>query len=204
MMHAVLNETTIALLVLSLPLVAALLPDLGVWPSDWPLWGQLAVAILVADRHHPHPLRQPPYPGSLAAACRPSFRSTDVWLQWAAQTSAPSGVRTNGGGRAACAPGPAFGHRLAFGVRSGAPADPPAFQRRYEDRTADPCLGSRSGSPTPSSSVPGRRGRKLRPVHQRLGSSLGHVPVRSRHATSGPDRRLRSARLSEAIFPTTR
>lgn len=49
MMHAVLNETTIALSVLSLPLVAALLPDFGVWPSDWPLWGQLAVAILVAD-----------------------------------------------------------------------------------------------------------------------------------------------------------
>ena len=49
LMHAVVNETSIALSVLALPLVAGFVPDFGVWPSEWPLWGQLAVAILVAD-----------------------------------------------------------------------------------------------------------------------------------------------------------
>ncbi len=48
-MHAVVNEMSIALSVLALPFVAGFVPDFGVWPSDWPLWGQLAVAILVAD-----------------------------------------------------------------------------------------------------------------------------------------------------------
>lgn len=49
LIHAVVNEASIALSVLAVPLVSSLVPDLGVWPSDWPLWGQLAVAILVAD-----------------------------------------------------------------------------------------------------------------------------------------------------------
>ena len=49
LMHAVVNETSIALSVLALPLVSGLVQGFDVWPSDWPLWGQLAVAILVAD-----------------------------------------------------------------------------------------------------------------------------------------------------------
>lgn len=49
LMHAVVNETSIALSVLALPLVSGLMPGLDVWPSHWPLWGQLAVAIVVAD-----------------------------------------------------------------------------------------------------------------------------------------------------------
>ncbi len=49
LMHAVVNEASIALSVLALPLVSGLVPDFGLWPSSWPLWGQLAVAILVAD-----------------------------------------------------------------------------------------------------------------------------------------------------------
>ncbi len=48
-MHAVVNEMSIAVTVLALPFVAAVVPDFGVWPSSWPLWGQLAGAILVAD-----------------------------------------------------------------------------------------------------------------------------------------------------------
>lgn len=47
--HAIVNEVSIAVSVLALPLISGLIPDFGVWPSDWPLWGQLAVAILVAD-----------------------------------------------------------------------------------------------------------------------------------------------------------
>lgn len=47
--HAVVNEASIALSVLALPLVSGLLPDFGRWPSGWPVWGQLAVAILAAD-----------------------------------------------------------------------------------------------------------------------------------------------------------
>lgn len=47
--HAIVNEVSIPVSVLALPLISGLIPDFGVWPSDWPLWGQLAVAILVAD-----------------------------------------------------------------------------------------------------------------------------------------------------------
>lgn len=49
LMHAVVNEVSIALSVLALPLVSGLIPNFGLWPTGWPLWGQLTVAILVAD-----------------------------------------------------------------------------------------------------------------------------------------------------------
>ncbi|MBU1538422.1 MAG: sterol desaturase family protein [Alphaproteobacteria bacterium] len=49
LMHAVVNEASIALSVVALPLVSGLVPNFGFWPSDWPLVGQLALAILVAD-----------------------------------------------------------------------------------------------------------------------------------------------------------
>lgn len=47
--HAIVNEGSIAISVLSLPLIASHLPGLDVWPRDWPLWFQLALAILIAD-----------------------------------------------------------------------------------------------------------------------------------------------------------
>lgn len=33
----------------SLPLIASHLPSLGIWPLDWPIWLQLALAIIIAD-----------------------------------------------------------------------------------------------------------------------------------------------------------
>lgn len=47
--HAFVNELSIAVSLLALPLVAKYLPGLGVWPQHWPLWLQLALAILIAD-----------------------------------------------------------------------------------------------------------------------------------------------------------
>ena len=49
LLHAVINETSIFLSVLAVPLVAGLIPDSGAWPDDWPLLWQLGAAILVAD-----------------------------------------------------------------------------------------------------------------------------------------------------------
>lgn len=49
MAHAFVNEGSIAISVLSLPLVASHLPGLDIWPHDWPVWLQLALAILIAD-----------------------------------------------------------------------------------------------------------------------------------------------------------
>ena len=49
LIHALVNEASIFLSVLALPAVAAWGPDLGVWPAGWPLWGQLAFAVLMAD-----------------------------------------------------------------------------------------------------------------------------------------------------------
>jgi sterol desaturase/sphingolipid hydroxylase (fatty acid hydroxylase superfamily) len=49
LMHAVVNEISIFVSVLSLPLVAAHVPGFNVWPHEWPLWGQLALALFIAD-----------------------------------------------------------------------------------------------------------------------------------------------------------
>jgi sterol desaturase/sphingolipid hydroxylase (fatty acid hydroxylase superfamily) len=48
-LHAIVNEASIFVSVLALPLIAAHIPGLNLWPHDWPLWLQLGLAILVAD-----------------------------------------------------------------------------------------------------------------------------------------------------------
>jgi sterol desaturase/sphingolipid hydroxylase (fatty acid hydroxylase superfamily) len=48
-LHALVNEGSAALSVAAVPLLAGLSPGAGLWPVGWPLWAQLAVAILVAD-----------------------------------------------------------------------------------------------------------------------------------------------------------
>lgn len=48
-LHALINESLNALGVLSIPLVAALLPIGTLWPHAWPLWLQVLAAIVVAD-----------------------------------------------------------------------------------------------------------------------------------------------------------
>ena len=47
--HAIVNETSSALSVAALPVIVAFLPDFGAWPTAWPLWGQLVLAIIIAD-----------------------------------------------------------------------------------------------------------------------------------------------------------
>ncbi|MDT4844161.1 Fatty acid hydroxylase superfamily protein [compost metagenome] len=48
-LHAVVNEGLSALGLLAVPLLAALLPDTGLWPHAWPLWLQLLMSVVVAD-----------------------------------------------------------------------------------------------------------------------------------------------------------
>jgi sterol desaturase/sphingolipid hydroxylase (fatty acid hydroxylase superfamily) len=48
-LHALVNEVSIAVSVLLIPLTAAIVPFPPIWPDSWPLWSQLLVAILVAD-----------------------------------------------------------------------------------------------------------------------------------------------------------
>lgn len=48
-LHALVNEVSIILSVLSLPIVAAHMPSLNIWPHDWPIWAQLLIAIMIAD-----------------------------------------------------------------------------------------------------------------------------------------------------------
>lgn len=43
------NEGANFLSILGLPFLAVLLPNFGVWPSHWPLWGQLLLAIGIVD-----------------------------------------------------------------------------------------------------------------------------------------------------------
>ena len=47
--HACVNESLVCMSVLSLPLIAHIVPSFGIWPSHWPLVVQLVVAIVVAD-----------------------------------------------------------------------------------------------------------------------------------------------------------
>lgn len=48
-MHAVVNEASNAVSILSLPAIAAVFPKTGLWPSEWPLPLQLLLAVAVAD-----------------------------------------------------------------------------------------------------------------------------------------------------------
>lgn len=47
--YAVAYEASVLLSVALIPLLALLAPTTGLWPSAWPLWGQLLFAILIAD-----------------------------------------------------------------------------------------------------------------------------------------------------------
>lgn len=47
--HALVNEGLNLLGVLSIPLLATWRPDFGLWPSAWPLWLQVLMAIVLAD-----------------------------------------------------------------------------------------------------------------------------------------------------------
>lgn len=49
MLHALVNEALNALGLLALPGLVALLAIDGAWPSNWPLWLQVALAIFIAD-----------------------------------------------------------------------------------------------------------------------------------------------------------
>lgn len=48
-LHAIINEMSVIASVALLPTLAAFMPHLNLWLEDWPLWLQLAIAILVAD-----------------------------------------------------------------------------------------------------------------------------------------------------------
>jgi len=48
-LHALVNEGSIAVSVLLIPIMAAIVPFPPIWPGSWPLWAQLLLAILVAD-----------------------------------------------------------------------------------------------------------------------------------------------------------
>lgn len=47
--HFVVNESANVASVLSLPVVAAIIPWSGIWPHQWPVWGQVLLAVIVAD-----------------------------------------------------------------------------------------------------------------------------------------------------------
>ncbi|SDD66398.1 sterol desaturase family protein [Kordiimonas lacus] len=48
-LHAFVNEGANASSVALLPLIVAIVPGFDIWPTDWPMWGQLFLAILIAD-----------------------------------------------------------------------------------------------------------------------------------------------------------
>lgn len=47
--HAIVNEVSNILSIGAIPILALLPLGFNVWPSGWPLWSQLAIAILIAD-----------------------------------------------------------------------------------------------------------------------------------------------------------
>lgn len=49
LIYAVAYEASVYLSVALIPLLTLLSPATGLWPSMWPLWGQLLLAVMVAD-----------------------------------------------------------------------------------------------------------------------------------------------------------
>jgi sterol desaturase/sphingolipid hydroxylase (fatty acid hydroxylase superfamily) len=49
MLYAVAYEASVYLSVALIPLLALLAPATALWPSEWPLWGQLLFAVIIAD-----------------------------------------------------------------------------------------------------------------------------------------------------------
>lgn len=49
LIHALVNEGTLAITITFIPVMTMLVPHFNVWPSDWSMWGQLFFAIIVAD-----------------------------------------------------------------------------------------------------------------------------------------------------------
>ena len=47
--HFVVNESANVAAVLSLPIIAAIIPWSGIWPHQWPLWSEVLLAVIVAD-----------------------------------------------------------------------------------------------------------------------------------------------------------
>lgn len=47
--HAVVNEGSILMLVLVLPIIASFVPWPSVWPDAWPFWTQVVLAIIILD-----------------------------------------------------------------------------------------------------------------------------------------------------------
>jgi len=48
-LHAIINEASLFMSVMAIPLLTTFVPEIAIWPTDWPLWVQLAIAIIVAD-----------------------------------------------------------------------------------------------------------------------------------------------------------
>jgi len=47
--HALINEGTIVLILVVFPVLTLIIPKVELWPSNWALWQQLLLAIIVAD-----------------------------------------------------------------------------------------------------------------------------------------------------------
>lgn len=47
--HAIVNEVANGSSVALLPVMVAIVSGFDLWPADWPMWGQLLLAILIAD-----------------------------------------------------------------------------------------------------------------------------------------------------------
>ena len=48
-LHATINEISNAASIVAIPILATIIHGFDVWPSDWSVFGQLAIAVLVAD-----------------------------------------------------------------------------------------------------------------------------------------------------------
>ncbi len=48
-LHAIINELSNIAAIAFIPVVAAITTGFDVWPSEWPLWAQLGMTILIAD-----------------------------------------------------------------------------------------------------------------------------------------------------------
>ena len=49
LLHACVNEAANSMSLILLPIIAAFVPHLNFWPDEWPIWGQLLLAVFISD-----------------------------------------------------------------------------------------------------------------------------------------------------------
>ncbi|MBJ7411250.1 MAG: sterol desaturase family protein [Phenylobacterium sp.] len=203
-LHAIVNEGSAGVSVAAVPLLAGLSPGSGLWPDAWPLWAQLALAILVADV-------------GITLAHYASHKWEPLWRLHAVHHSVTRMYGFNGLMKhplhqtietlAGTAPLLIVGLPMDLAALLGFSV---AIQLLLQHANVDVRIGrlghlwaiATRAPPSPSGVQDGGR-RQFRSLHHPDGPPARHVRHRAAHPARRRDRRRRRARLPPRLPPPT-